>query len=347
MARVNKKAANFKIGNVFINFLFMRNSFFIIIFFPVSSKKHIRKDIKKSIKKNMLLKQLQSNLSPTYINPSEKKEQRVSMYRLKKVYELNKIFVDKKVIKSVNNNEENSFFQNISENKIVITAEQPKPIPVNIEINLSNSLTNEYLANKEMLDLNLPVPKLTAKNTLLNISKQSIFLNKIKYSSSMISNFESKKSVKQNQNLKKKIIETQIKLPLENQLMQLKHLEDFVHIDDMTKVQNRIKTNNVEDIIKRSISDIILNNNNSSNNLGNNSSIETGKLFWTKLGKSANWPSIVVDVADINVTTNSKRRSSAIHVKFFNDSGRRAMVSEHQMIPYNGAMEFLKNVSNF
>lgn len=290
-----------------------------------------------------MLKQLKSDLSAKYINPSEKKEQRVSMYRLKRVYDLiidstesNEIYVDKKIIESVNNNEENSFIENISEKGIVIPVEKPKPIPVNIKINLSKSLTNEYLANTELFDLNLsfPVRKLKDKNSLLNKVNPSILLNNRNLSSSTILNIESKTSVKQNKNLENNFIEDPLKnRQNSNIIMPLKHLEDFVRIDDIA-----------EDLIKRTSSDIILNNNNSKSS--NNNSFEIGEMFWTKLGKSPNWPSIVVN-PDVNVTTNTKSKTSVIHVKFFNDSGRRAMVLERQIKPYNGSEEFLKTVSLF
>lgn len=233
----------------------------------------------------MILKQLQSDLSPKYINPSEKKEQRVSMYRLKKLYdsiidsteksdEINSVIeideenaflesigerpkkaipvnMKKILFKSVEINsvissdEENAFLDSkaiaVNKKKIlsksveinsvtsfvnietdILIPEKPKAIPVNIKINLSKSLTNSYLANRELFvaNLSLPARKLREKKSLLN---PTVLLNKNKFSSPKVFNFKSKKSFKKNKILEKTIGEgpvskkiLKINLPLEN-----------------------------------------------------------------------------------------------------------------------------------
>lgn len=220
-------------------------------------------------KRNMLLNQLQSDLSPKFVNPSEQKDQRVSLYRMKKLYDSiidstqkceENNSMNNKSIEIVNNNDDREFldkltdFVDISEEisipeKPKISDKKLKAIPVTIKIQLSQSLTNAFLANRELFDANhsLPVRRnLREKQTVFKIGNPTVLLTKNDVILPKNYNFRSKQKLKPNENLENifPIVKESVKKnePLENRsnsIIQMLNIKK--KIEDVVKVKKVIK----------------------------------------------------------------------------------------------------------
>lgn len=426
----------------------------------------------------MMLKQLQSDYSPNYLNPSEPKNERTSLYRCKSKFDAI-VFDDERIKKSrilkvtshsvIDADEKTEEISFVDEDDLPLIPRKSriKPIPVTVKIQLSQSLTDEYLANPDLFNANRSLPVIIREKKTV-VKNPNVLLDKIEHSSPKIWNFRSKQPLKQIQNLENSIVDTtrekedrtivqsmeiktekvseniesiildvehtatekddeinsfvqsmeiktkkvtnnifepkildvelpelpdtasekedeinsfvkimeiktekisknifepkilDVELPELNQVSESPKLVELQEVIDKiaklseitikqkvpepvtvmeaTEILNIAETIKVESEIS---SDTILNNNNS--NSRNNNSFGIGELFWAKLGKSAPWPSIVVNPVD--VSTNIRKRSEGIHVRFFNDAGRRGIVSRAQITPYIGLEAFLKTVS--